>query len=408
MRNAVLVWATVLALVPVLRGAEKPRPTGTYSIAVFDPATGDFGVAVQSHYFAVGAVDAFAKAGVGAIATQCGQNSTYGPRGLELLEKGLSPEQVVTELIKADKDPDSRQVGVVDAHGRSFAYTGKNCPEWKGGRYEPNYVVQGDIVAGEAVVVNMEKAFLNTAGTRDVPEAAPLAERLLAALDAAEAAGGDKRGKQAAALLVVRKPTRDDELDRYVDLRVDDNPEPLKELRRIYDLWEMINVTQPRLKHAQDLARAGKTDEARIERERAIAPIERPVRANPNNAQALSTLADYLAMPEFGINDLPRALELAERAVKLAPNDVGPQDALAKVLLYSNLDLDRAIGLLEGLIKLDVEGAADYYRDLEAEAYFRKGDVAKAIEIETEVVRKYPDDTDFAEKLKRFKAAQKP
>jgi uncharacterized Ntn-hydrolase superfamily protein len=408
MRKVVVVWAIVLALVPVLHGADKLRPTGTYSIAAFDPATGDFGVAVQSDYFAVGAVDVFAKAGVGAIATQCGQNSTYGPRGLELLEKGLSPEQVVAELIKAEKIPDWRQVGVVDAHGRSFVYTGKKCPEWKGGRYGPNYAVQGDIVAGEAVVVNMEKAFLNTAGTRDVPEAAPLAERLLAALDAAEAAGGDRRGRQAAALLVVRKPTRDDELDRYVDLRVDDNPEPLKELRRIYDLWERINLTQPRLKHAQDLARAGKADEARIERERALAPFERPVRANPNDAQALSTLADYLAMPVFGINDLPRALELAERAVKLAPNDIGPMDALAKVLVYSNLDLDRAIGLLERLIKLDLEGGPDDYRDLEAEAYFRKGNVAKAIEIETGVVQRNPDWSDAAESLKRFKAAQKP
>lgn len=409
MRKAFVVWVAVLALAPVLRGADKLRPTGTYSIAAFDPATGDLGVAVQSHYFAVGTVVPFAKAGVGAIATQCGQNSTYGPRGLELLEKGLSPEQLVNGLIKADKYPNGRQVGVVDAHGRSFSYTGKNCPEWKGGRFGPNYAIQGDIVAGEAVVVNMEKAFLNTAGTRDVPEAAALAERLLAALDAAEAAGGDNRGKQAAALLVVRKPSRDDELDRYVDLRVDDNPEPLKELRRIYDLWERTNLTQPRLKHAQDLARAGKIDEARIERERALGPVERAVRANPNDAQALSTLADYLAMPVFGINDLPRALELAERAVKLAPNDAGPLDALANVLVYSNLDLDRAVGLLERLIKLEPDQyTQDYYRHEEAEAYFRKGNVAKAIEIETELVRKHPDESDYAESLKRFKAAQKP
>ena len=399
MRKAVVASIAVLVLATVLPGAGKIRPTGTYSIAAFDPATGDLGVAVQSHYFAVGTVVPFAKAGVGAIATQCYQNSSYGARGLELLEKGLSPEQVVAELTKADKDRDWRQLGVVDAHGRSFAYTGKNCPEWKGDRYGPNYVVQGDIVAGEAVVANMEKAFLNS-------DASPLAERLLAALDTAEAAGGDKRGKQAAALLVVRKPAYDEATDRYVDLRVDDSPEPLKELRRLYNVWARYNLLWPRLEKAADLAKAGKTEEARIEREHALGPLEQDIRANPNDANALYILANALADPDLGAQDLPRALELAERAVKLQPNDVDGVSGVVRILVQSKHNPDRAIELAERTLSLYPD--FDNIRHLEAEAYFQKGNVTKAIEIETEVVRRNPDNTDYAESLKRFKAAQKP
>ena len=399
MRAAVLVWGIVLALVPALHGADKLRLTGTYSIAAFDPATGDLGVAVQSHYFAVGTVVPFAKAGVGAIATQCYQNSSYGPRGLELLEKGLNPEQVVNELIKADKYPDGRQVGVVDAHGRSFAYTGKNCPEWKGGRYGPNYVVQGDIVAGEAVIANMEKAFLQSVGS-------PLPERLLAALDAAEAAGGDKRGKQAAALLVVRKPAYDEATDRYVDLRVDDSPEPLKELRRLYNVWARLNLLWPRLEKAANLAKAGKTEEARIEREHALGPLEQDIRANPNDAAALTFLAYALADPDLGAQDLPRALELAERAIRLAPNDVDGVSSVMRIFVQSKHNPDRAIELAERILRLYPD--FDNIRHSEAEAYFQKGNVAKAIEIETGVVQRNPDWSDAAESLKRFKAAQKP
>jgi uncharacterized Ntn-hydrolase superfamily protein len=405
MKKAIVAGMALLFLALPLSGATKPRLTGTYSIAAFDPATGDLGVAVQSHYFAVGTVVPFAKAGVGAIATQCYQNSSYGPRGLELLEKGLSPEQVVNELIKADKFPNGRQVGVVDAHGQSFAYTGKKCPEWKGERHGPNYVVQGDIVAGEAVVVNMEKAFLNTAGTRDVPEAAPLAERLLAALDAAEAAGGDKRGKQAAAILVVRKPTYDGATDRYLDLRVDDSPEPLKELRRLYNVWARYNLLWPRLEKAANLAKAGKTEEARVQREQALGPLEQDIRANPNDADALYFLANALADPNLGAQDLPRALQLAERAVRLAPNDVDGVSGVVGILVQSKHP-DLAIELAERILGLYPD--FDNIRHAEAEAYFQKGNLAKAIEIETGVVQRNPGWPDAAESLKRFKAAQKP
>ncbi|MBZ5543113.1 MAG: DUF1028 domain-containing protein [Acidobacteriia bacterium] len=361
MRKAVVASIAVLVLAPVLPGAAKPRPAGTYSIAGFDPVAGDLGVAVQSRYLAVGVGAPFAKANVGAIAIQCFQNASYGPRGLELLEKGLSPKEVVDELIRADPERDLRQVGVVDAHGRSFSYTGKNCPEWRGGRFGPNYVVQGDIVVGEAVVVSLEKAFVNTGGS--------LADRLLAALDAAEAAGGDRRGKQSAALLVVRKNGGVSGFsDRFIDIRVDDNPDSVRELKRIYALWERQFLALSRLRTAEDFARAGNVEAARLERERARAPFEQDLRANPNDVDALETIAWVLT--ETGL-DLDRAVELAERAIKLAPGE-------------------------------------DDYRATLAEAYFRKGNIAKAIEIETELVQKNPGDTDYAKSPDRFKAAQKP
>lgn len=360
MKNFVVAWMGVLVLAQALPGAARPRTAGTYSVVAFDPVTGDLGVAVQSRFLAVGVVVPFAKAGVGAIATQCYQNASYGPRGLELLEKGLSPQEVVAELIRSDPERDSRQVGVVDAHGRSFSLTGKNCPEWKGARFGPNYAIQGDIVAGEAVVVNMEKAFVNTVGS--------LADRLLAALEAGEAAGGDRRGKQSAALLVERtKGGMSGYTDRFIDIRVDDHPDPLTELKRIYGLWERNYLPWPRLKTAEDFARAGNAEAARLERERALAPLERAIRANPNDAEMLGGVASLLF--EFNL-DLDRAIELGERAVKLAPEE-------------------------------------DFYRLTLAEAYFRKGNIAKAIEIEAELVRKNPGETDYVETLERFKAAQK-
>jgi uncharacterized Ntn-hydrolase superfamily protein len=361
MRKAIVACIGMLVLAHTLPGAARPRTAGTYSIVGFDPVTGDLGVAVQSRFLAVGVVVPFAKAGVGAIATQCYQNASYGPRGLELLEKGLSPEEVVAELIRADPERDTRQVGVVDAHGRSFSFTGKNCPEWKGGRFGPDYAIQGDIVAGEAVVVNMEKAFLNTTGS--------LADRLLAALDAGEAAGGDRRGKQSAALLVERtKGGMSGYTDRFIDIRVDDHPDPLTELKRIYGLWERYYLPWPRLKTAEIFAQAGNVEAARVERERALAPRERALRENPNDAELLGGVASLLA--EFDLH-LDRAIELGERAVKLAPEE-------------------------------------DFYRLTLAEAYFRKGNVSKAIEIEAELVRKNPGEAYYIESLECFKAAQKP
>lgn len=205
-------------------------PVATYSIVAFDPATGDLGVAVQSKFFGVGSVVPWAKAGVGAIATQSYANVTYGPHGLELLASGKSAKEVVTLLTDADEDRAERQLGVMDAHGNGASFTGSKCNEWAGHIIGTNFCVQGNILAGEDVVKSMAAAFEKARQEQGTE----LADWLVAALQAAEKAGGDRRGRQSAALLVVRAHAGfDGRNDRYIDLRVEDNPEPLDELARL-------------------------------------------------------------------------------------------------------------------------------------------------------------------------------
>jgi uncharacterized Ntn-hydrolase superfamily protein len=210
-----------------------PELCGTFSIVAYDPETQELGVAVHSRVVAVGSIVPFAKAGVGAIATQSLANVSYGPRALELLEEGLSAEEVLARLLESDDDREFRQVGIIAADGSTAQFTGSECLEWAGGRSGENYCVQGNILAGEEVVDAMAEAFENTEGE--------LADRLLAALDAGDAAGGDTRGKQAAALLVVREGWGYAGLnDRYRDLRVDDHADPIVELRRVYEVHKMV------------------------------------------------------------------------------------------------------------------------------------------------------------------------
>lgn len=198
----------------------------TYSIGAFDPETGDMGVAVQSHWFSVGTIVSWGEAGVGVIATQSFVNVSYGPRGLELLKKGKTPQEVVDELISTDEGRDFRQLAVLDAKGNAASFTGKKCIQPAGNIVGNGFSVQANLMANDKVWPAMAEAFKNSNG--------PLAERMLTALEAAENAGGDIRGKQSAALLVVRgKSTGKVWEDRLVDLRVDDSTEPLVELRRL-------------------------------------------------------------------------------------------------------------------------------------------------------------------------------
>jgi uncharacterized Ntn-hydrolase superfamily protein len=195
----------------------------------FDAETGDLGVAVASKFFAVGAVVPFAKSGVGAVATQSYANTSYGRRAFELLSAGLSPAATLTRLTSDDTNPSVRQVGIVDASGRSANYTGSDCHAWAGGITGEAFAIQGNLLVGEAVVVAMASAFRDAVGE--------LAERLVSALVAGEEAGGDKRGKQSAALVVARRNGGFGGFDdRYVDLRVDDHVAPVTELRRLLDI----------------------------------------------------------------------------------------------------------------------------------------------------------------------------
>ena len=205
-----------------------PEPLAhTYSIVAIDPATGDMGVAVQSHWFATGTLVIWGEAGTGVVATQSFVNPAFGPQGLQLLREGRSPREALDALLADDEGRDYRQVALLDAQGRKAAHTGKLCIEAAGHRTGPDYAVQANMMTDDTVWPAMAEAFTASAG-------APLPERLLTALAAAEAAGGDIRGSQSAALLVVSaENTGRPWVDRKVDLRVDDHPDPIGELRRL-------------------------------------------------------------------------------------------------------------------------------------------------------------------------------
>ena len=218
----------------------SPPPVATYSLCACDLAAGQWGVATQSKFLAVGSVVPWAEPHVGAIATQAYANPRYGPEGLALLREGLSAEDVVDRLTSADDERAHRQLGLVDAAGRAATYTGDDCLAWAGGRTGEGYAAQGNILVSGATVDALAETFESSAGK-------PLAERLLDSLDAAEAAGGDSRGRQSAALIVVERDGGYASLsDVLVDLRVDDHPDPLVELRRIYRMHDALFGSTPR------------------------------------------------------------------------------------------------------------------------------------------------------------------
>jgi uncharacterized Ntn-hydrolase superfamily protein len=211
----------------------------TYSIVACDLKAGHWGVATQSKFLAVGSVVPWAEPHVGAIATQSYANPSYGPEGLRLLRDGLSAEDTLARLTEADDGRDQRQAGVVDGQGRAATFTGPGCHDWAGGRAGTGYAAQGNILVSGATVDALAETFEASTG--------PLAERLLACLDAAQAAGGDRRGQQSAALLVVEKDGGYAGLsDTLVDLRVDDHSRPLEELRRLYGIHQELFGRTPR------------------------------------------------------------------------------------------------------------------------------------------------------------------
>ena len=204
----------------------------TFSIVGFDPETKELGVAVASKFLGVGAVVPFAKAGVGAIATQSWANLNYGAHGLEMLENGFNPHEVLEELVRNDTNSATRQVGIVDAQGRSVTFTGDDCYDWAGGSAGVNFAAQGNILVDQQTLETMESTFLQSTG--------PLAERLLASLLAGDTAGGDSRGRQSAALLIVKENgSYGGYNDRYIDLRVDDHVDPVQELARLLKLHKL-------------------------------------------------------------------------------------------------------------------------------------------------------------------------
>ena len=210
----------------------------TFSIVAFDPARGDLGVAVASKFPCVGAVVPWARAGVGAVATQAWANTDFGPDGLRLMAGGMPAGPALDAVLEGDDGRDERQVGFVDAAGGAATFTGSGCVEWAGGVSGEHFAAQGNILAGAGVVDAMARAFGSAEGE--------LCDRLLTALMAGDAAGGDRRGRQSSALLVVRdRGGYEGRNDRYIDLRVDDHPDAPAELGRLFGVWDDTMLVRP-------------------------------------------------------------------------------------------------------------------------------------------------------------------
>lgn len=333
---------------------------GTFSIVACDTVTGELGVAVQSKYFSVGAVVPWAEAGVGAAATQASVNPSLGPRALSLLRSGLSAPEVVRALAASDSGWDGRQFGIVDAQGHAATWTGKRALDWAGGETGPGFACQGNILAGPAVVQGMVRAFRGTQGE--------LAERMIAALEAAQAAGGDKRGMQSAALLIVRPSLTNPEYrERYIDLRVEDHKTPIRELRRVWEIHQGFHLANAHLLYATQLEAAGKPALAKLERDRVGETLRRAMARGERDASVLNGLAWACASNGIFLED---ALTAAERAVRAEPKNVDILDTLAEV-------------------------------------HFRLGNRAKAIEVETRASRIDPKSQYLKDQIARFRGEGK-
>ncbi|MGE5178313.1 MAG: DUF1028 domain-containing protein [Bacteroidota bacterium] len=334
--------------------------TGTFSIVACDTVTQELGVAVQSKYFSVGTTVPWAEAGVGAVATQANVNPSLGPQALALLRSGMSAPEVVRALAAADSGWDGRQFGIVDASGRSATWTGKRCMDWAGGETGPAFSCQGNILAGPAVVQGMARAFRETKGE--------LAERMIAALEAAQAAGGDKRGQQSAAIIVVRPSPDHPELrERYIDLRVEDSKTPIKELRRVWQIDQGFHLANAHLLYAAQFEKEGKPELARMERDRVGETLQRALARGERDASILNGLAWACASNGIFLED---AVKAAQRAVDVEPRNVDILDTLA-------------------------------------EAHFRLGHRDKAIEVETQAARIDSKSQYLKDQIVRFKGDEK-
>lgn len=328
------------------------RNMSTYSIVAYDTLNGDLGIAVQSKFLGVGPVVPWVKAGVGAIATQAWANTTYGPRGLAKLEAGMPAEEVGESLIKDDENAAYRQVGIVDAEGRVWVWTGEECNEWAGHIQGEYFTVQGNLLAGENVVNEMARVFRETDGD--------LAVRLLAALEAAELAGGDRRGSQSSALVVCRKNGGYAGYnDRFIDLRVEDHEDPVGELQRLFHLWEEFLGYGARARTARMFEEQGNKEAASRERKRIIKTVELMVEQNPEDVQMLVRLGWMLTFENISVE---RGLQLAQKAVLLEPAN---RDALY----------------------------------LLGESYYRIGEVMEAAETFEYALTKFPDDQNIRKRL---------
>lgn len=330
-----------------------------YSIAAWDTGTGDLGVAVQSSFLGVGVVVPYAKANLGAIVTQGQANPEFGPRAFEMFGRGMNARQVVEGLIQDDSGISRRQVGVVDAHGNAFAYTGNACGLYAGQIVGSNYSVQGNTIAGDGVIIAMARTFEMTPGD--------LAERLIASLEAGLRAGGGRHSSRSASLLVVReKGGYSGSNDRFVDIRIDDDSLPLVQLRRVYRRWDETFGFDARMRAIDEFNHEKNFAAARAEMTRAVGDLNEQLRSHADDPDVLNRIAWTLATNDM---DRERALQLAKRAATLAP---GRTQMLNTV----------------------------------AECHYRLGHFDEAIAIETELLAREPGNDDYWRQLQKFKDAK--
>jgi len=352
-----LVTLAGLAPAPA-RASYQPA---TFSIVAWDSVTHELGVAVESKYFSVGRMVPWARAGVGAVATQANVNPTYGPKALAMLESGIAPAEILRAFAVTDSSWDSRQFALVDAQGRAVTWTGPKCNSWAGGEAGVHFACQGNILTGPEVVTAMARAFRESRGE--------LGGRLVAALEAGQAAGGDKRGQQSAALIVVRPSERHPEYrERFVDLRVEDHRAPIAELRRLWRIHQGFHGTGSHLAMAAEYDAAGRPDLARVERERVHETLLEVLRRGDRDAGLLNGLAWSCAESDLY---LPDALKAAERAAALEPKSTDILDTLAEV-------------------------------------HFRLGHVARALEIERRAAALDPKNPYLIGQIERFQGGGRP
>lgn len=302
----------------------------TFSIVAYDSLAGEWGVAVQSRFLAVGAVVPFAQAGIGAVASQAWGNTAFGPQALEMFARGVGADSAMACLLALDSNSSYRQVGLVDFRGHSAAYTGRDCQAWAGGQAGNGFCVQGNILAGPEVVPAMAQAYLESGGR--------LAQRLLAALRAGQEAGGDRRGMQSAALLVVSASGGYSGYDdRAIDLRVDDHPEPIRDLERLFGLHERAFQAGAYLRRGMDALRRGEPSTAAH-----LVGLARQIALKyGDDPELLNQVAWEMAINNYRLEE---ARELAERAVGLDPKDGNIIDTLAEIVARQG-DYRRAVDL---------------------------------------------------------------
>lgn len=331
------------------------NPPGTFSIVAIDPVTEEYGIAVASKVFDVGYIVPWIRVGVGAVATQAYTNPFLGPMILDSIEKGYSAKEALEINLGTDSLKEERQVGIVDFSGNSIAFTGSNTLPWAGHKIAQYVAVQGNILVGEGVIDTMFKTFTNSQG--------PLGERLLMALESGEGAGGDKRGKQSAALIVLRRRGGYQGVDdRLIDLKIVDNEEPLKELRRQYESWQYYFLVPAYLRLSDE-----EKDKSEIFLERCLSLLEKALKSDIKDPYVFNNIAWEFAIrkryPE-------KTLIAAKRANELAPDDENIMDTLA-------------------------------------EAYYVCGDYKNAIYWEKKALEKDPQNTFFKKQLEKFKKALK-